>query len=114
MKIAGGPFTLGFWSVKEGKEAAFVAEWTAFAEWTARHQGGAGTGYLLQDPERPREFISFGPWKDTDAINQWRERPEFKAFAVKARELCDEFRPRTLALVAVSDSQPSRSGSNQR
>jgi heme-degrading monooxygenase HmoA len=61
------------------------------------------TGYLLQDLKDPQQFISFGPWEDEDAINAWRERPEFKAFAAKARELCTEFQPRSLALVATSE-----------
>lgn len=97
------PYTFGNWTVKPGNEKAFIAEWEAFARWTARNQPGAGTGYLLQDPEHPRQFVSFGPWENTDAIKAWRGHPEFKAFASKVRELCDEFQPQSLLLVASSE-----------
>ncbi len=96
-------YTLGIWTVKPGKEKQFIAEWEAFAVWTAENQPGAGKGYLLQDREHPEQFISFGPWESADAIKSWRERAEFKAFAAKARELCSNFQPRTLDLVASSE-----------
>jgi heme-degrading monooxygenase HmoA len=96
------PYTLGVWSVKLGNEKTFIAEWKAFADWTAKNQPGAGTGHLLQDPERPNQFVSFGPWESVDAIKSWRERAEFKAFVSRVRELCDDFQPRSLTLVAVS------------
>lgn len=84
------PFTLGLWIAKAGNEKTFVAEWEAFAKWTAANQPGAGTAYLLQDRDHPQQFISFGPWQSTEAIKDWRERPEFKAFVSKVRELCDD------------------------
>ena len=95
-------YTLGNWTAKPGYEKQFIAEWEAFARWTARNQPGAGAGYLLQDPEHPRQFVSFGPWDNADAIKAWRERPEFKAFVLKIRGLCDDFQPRTLVPVASS------------
>ena len=97
------PYTLGIWSAKAGNEMAFIGEWNAFARWTAHNQpGAAGTAYLLQDSANPRQFISFGPWESSDAIKAWRDRPEFKAFVSKARELCDDFQPRSLVRVASS------------
>ncbi len=97
------PYTVGVWTVKPGKERAFIAEWEAFARWTSENQSGAQTGYLLQDTRSPEKFISFGPWENEEAIKNWRERPEFKAFATKASELCTEFQPRSLTLVASSE-----------
>ncbi len=97
------PYTVGLWTVKPGKEEEFIAEWETFARWTSRYQPGAQTGYLLQDAAHPEQFISFGPWENEGAINNWRERPEFKAFAAKAKELCTVFQPRSLALVASSE-----------
>lgn len=97
------PYTAGNWFVKVGSEEAFIAEWKSFAHWTAQHQTGTGTGYLLQDPEHPQHFISFGAWKNLDAIKEWRERPEFKAFVGKVKMLCDDFQPQTLKLVATSE-----------
>jgi len=96
------PYTLGTWTAKAGNERTFITEWQAFARWTARNQPGAGTAYLLQDPDHPRQFVSFGPWESPDAIKAWRERPEFKAFASKVRELCDDFQPRSLVVVGSS------------
>ena len=97
------PYTLGNWTVKAGNEEAFIAEWKAFAEWSSKNQPGAGYGYLLQDPEHPQQFVSFGPWENLDAIRAWRERPEFKAFVGKVKMLCDNFQPHTLKLVATTE-----------
>jgi len=97
-------YTHGTWKTKVGNERAFIAEWQEFARWTAQHQQGVGTAYLLQDPDHPQQFISFGPWDDGEAIKAWRELPEFKAFVLKVRDLCEEFQPRTL-IVAASSSE---------
>lgn len=97
------PYTVGIWTVKPGKETAFIDEWTTFARWTARNQPGAGMGYLLQDSLNPLQFISYGPWDDTAAIDAWRHRAEFRAFAERAKELCDEFQPRTLVQVSGTE-----------
>ena len=94
------PYTLGIWTVKEGKEQDFIAEWDRFANWTAKNQPGARDAYLVQDLNDPKQFISFGPWDNSEAIAAWRDRPEFKAFVAKVKGLCDDFQPRSLALVA--------------
>ncbi len=96
------PYTVGLWTARPGKENAFIAEWEAFAQWTSKNQPGAKTGYLLRDSKNPGKFVSFGPWENEESINRWRERPEFKAFAAKAKELCTEFVPQSLVLVATS------------
>ncbi len=97
------PYTLGKWVTKVGNEKTFITEWTKFAQWTARNQKGAGIGYLLQDPEHPRNFISFGAWQSVEAIKAWRDRSEFKAFVIKAKEICEDFQPQSLVLVASSE-----------
>jgi hypothetical protein len=38
------PYTQGIWQVKPGRAEDFVAAWTNFANWTARHVAGAGRG----------------------------------------------------------------------
>lgn len=96
------PYTVGKWTTRIGSERAFITEWERFAKWTAKNQQGAGIGYLLQDKEKPQEFISFGPWENDDAIKAWRERPEFKTFVSTIGELCAKFQPQSLALVATS------------
>src|SRR5512140_3451656 len=98
-------YTVGIWTARPGKEKAFIAEWESFAQWTSKNQPGAQTGYLLQDARHPEQFISFGPWESEKAINNWRETPEFKAFGAKVRDLCTEFQPRSLALVASSEER---------
>ena len=103
MNKVGEMYTLGIWTAKQGKENSFKTAWESFAKWTTKNQAGAGTGYLLQDPEKPQQFISYGPWENAEAIKSWRERPEFKAFVSQARELCEELQPRTLVLVATSE-----------
>lgn len=102
MNTPNQPYTLGLWTVKEGKEDDFIAEWEGFAKWTSRNQHGARDAYLLRDLNNPRLFISFGPWDDAEAIATWRGRPEFKAFVAKAKELCDDFQPRSLVLAAAA------------
>lgn len=103
MSAINQPFTLGLWTAKIGNEKEFIVKWEAFAKWTAESQPGAGTAYLLQDPEHPQQFISFGSWENADRIKAWRERSEFKAFVSKVRELCDDFQPRSLVQVATSE-----------
>ena len=97
------PYTVGKWIAKVGSERAFIIEWENFAKWTARNQQGAGIGYLLQDQEKPQQFISFGAWENDAAIKAWRERPEFRAFVSRVRELCEDFQPQSLTLVASSE-----------
>jgi heme-degrading monooxygenase HmoA len=97
------PYTVGRWITKVGAESKFIAEWETFARWTGRNQPGAGIGKLLQDQDRPQQFISFGPWENAEAIKAWRERPEFREFVSKVRDLCEDFQPQSLELVASSD-----------
>ena len=96
------PYTVGKWIAKAGKENLFIREWEAFALWTAKTQAGAGIGNLLQNRDRSQEFISFGSWDSYSSIKTWRESPEFKTFASKVRELCEDFQPLSLILVANS------------
>ena len=104
MPALGQLFTSGSWLVKEGKEPDFISAWKNFAEWTSRSVPGAGTGHLLQDTANPRSFLSFGPWESQEAIQRWRNAPEFQAFLASARELCEDIQPRTLSLVALAPS----------
>lgn len=98
-------WTLGIWTTKVGQEQAFRDAWTAFADWTAHHQPGAGEAWLLQDAQQPQRFISFGPWESAEAASAWRSRPEFGAFVARVRDLCDEFQPNTLRLAAHVQAQ---------
>ena len=102
MPEIGQLFTSGQWLVKPGKEAQFISAWDTFAQWTGQNQPGVGSGHLLQDTANSRSFLSFGPWASEDAIQRWRQKPEFQTFLSSARELCDDIQPRTLTLVALA------------
>ncbi len=95
-------YTLGHWTVKAGKEDEFIAGWESFAKWTSEHYPEAGIAYLLRDNANAQQFISYGPWTSEEAVKAWRESPAFRSFAGKVRELCDEFRPRSLTVAATS------------
>ena len=95
-------YTLGIWTVKPDKEKEFINEWTEFANWTDKNISGPGKAYLLQDEKNPLRFISFGPWDNEKSIQVWRESTEFKSFAAKIEELCDDFQPNSLRVVSSS------------
>jgi heme-degrading monooxygenase HmoA len=100
--LSGEIYTLGIWKVIPGKEKEFIDQWTLFAQWTSKNLSGAGKGYLLQDETNSSRFISFGPWANRAIIQAWRESFEFKNFVRIAKELCEEFQPNTLRVVASS------------
>ncbi len=100
MEKLGELYTLGIWTVKAGNEKAFIDAWRVFAAWTVKNQPGSAKATLLQDEEQPRRFISFGPWKDKESIQSWRNQPEFKEFFAKARDLCEDIQPHILESVA--------------
>ena len=102
MPKIGQLYNSGQWLVKPGKEAEFISAWDTFSKWTVLNQAGAGSGHLIQDTANSRSFLSFGPWDSQDAIQQWRQKPEFQAFVSRVRELCDDIQPRTLTLVALA------------
>lgn len=93
-------YTAGIWIVKKGKETEFIQTWIKFAEWTSQNVMGAGNANLLQDTEKLGRFISFGPWKSAENIEEWRKLPEFKQFFAKAKQLCESIQPNTLKTVA--------------
>ena len=97
------PYTMGIWKVKPGNEEAFASAWKTFADWSFKNQEGAGHGYLLEDPENPQSFVSFGWWESVDAIRKWRARPEFNEFVGKAKALCDDFQPKSLRLKTTTE-----------
>lgn len=91
-------YTLGIWTVKEGREAEFVAAWQAMAEATLADFPDAH-GTLLRDPDRPGRFVSFGPWEDAEQVRIWRESAAFQAGVGKIREFLDGFEPGTYEVV---------------
>jgi len=65
---------------------------------------GSAQGFLLQDEKNSFRFISFGPWKNENSVEKWRDSNEFKKFVEKAKELCEDWQPNTLKLVSASNA----------
>ena len=95
-------YTLGIWTVKQGRDNEFINHWTAFAKWTSENFTEAGQGYLLRDERNSSRFISFGSWTNENAIQKWRGADQFQNFVVIVKELCSDFQPNTLKLVSSS------------
>ncbi|MDP8977497.1 MAG: antibiotic biosynthesis monooxygenase [Actinomycetota bacterium] len=92
-------YTLGIWTIQEGREAEFVGAWENMARMTKQHFPAAA-GTLLRDQERATRFISFGPWESLEQVEEWRESAAFRNGVARIREVLDGFEPSTLDLVA--------------
>ncbi len=68
-------YTSGRWRVLEDRERDFITAWRQLGEWTAANIDGSTWAKLIQSRDDPREFLSFGPWQDEEAIAQWRADP---------------------------------------
>ena len=95
-----GVYTLGNWRIGEGDEDAFVEAWAELARWTIDNVDGASFAKLLRDADDPQQFISFGPWRDPDAVAAWQADPAFQERVGRLRELAGSFEPRMLAVEA--------------
>jgi heme-degrading monooxygenase HmoA len=91
-------YSSGTWAVKPGQEDAFVQEWSAFVTW-ASGMPGSGTFRLVRDLDQPATYMSFAPWESLEALNAWRELPEFRERIGRVRSHCEDFRPATCELV---------------
>jgi quinol monooxygenase YgiN len=95
-------YTLGIWMVKSGRAENFIKEWTLFARWTSNHFPSAGKAHLLRDEKDSLRFISFGSWEDEESIQKWRSSKNFNDFAIKIKDLCQDFQPNTLRVVSTT------------
>jgi heme-degrading monooxygenase HmoA len=89
-------FTIGYWTVKPGKEEVFLEKWREFAQWTLDNMKGAKWACLIRDLEQKNKFISFGPWESAESIAVWRESSKFREAFAEFRELCDQIQPATM------------------
>ena len=92
-------FTLGIWTVSEGREDDFVRTWQDLAERTKGDFPDA-TATLLRDRDQPNRFVSYGPWESLEQIEQWRSSGTFQAGVGKIRELLESFTPHTMDVAA--------------
>ena len=91
--------TTGIWVVKIGEEAAFVQEWTRFAEW-ASTQPGATSLRLGRVTVNPSTFMSFASWTDEAAVRAWKSQPGFTEHMARVRQHVAEFEPSELDVVS--------------
>ena len=101
MIATGTVYASGTWIVTPGREKEFVRRWTEFLQWTRSTFGELGTAQLIRDEETPGHFVSFATWRSTQALLDWRSRPEFAERLSVCRALCDEFRGSMYTLAAV-------------
>ena len=98
--------TTGIWVVKTGEEAAFVEEWTRFAEW-ASTQPGATTLRLGRVTTDPSKFVSFAAWTDEASVRAWKSQPTFTEHMMRVRQHVAEFEPTEIDVVAHVSSSAS-------
>jgi heme-degrading monooxygenase HmoA len=95
-------YTLGEWTVKNGREDDFVRAWSEMAERTKLDFPNE-VATLLRDRDHPNRFISSGPWESVEQIEQWRNSETFKTGVGKLRDLVDDFSAHTMDLAAAID-----------
>ena len=95
-------YTNGTWTVKDGEDDAFVAEWTSFVTW-ATEMDGSGSFRLVRDVDSPARYMSFADWESFDAQSAWKQRPEFPEQIGRVRAHCTDFTPAVFELVTRID-----------
>jgi len=94
-------YASGNWVVTQGREEEFIRRWIEFLQWTRAAFDDLGSARLIRDEETPGRFVSFATWKTSEALREWRSRPEFAERMGACRALCDDFRGSSFALAAV-------------
>jgi heme-degrading monooxygenase HmoA len=87
-------YTVGFWTVKDGREEDFVRAWEALGQWTAE-RGFPTHRTLLRDHGDPRRFVSFGPWPTVAHAERWRGDPGHLEHLDRIMETVESFEPGT-------------------
>jgi len=101
MVKVGQPYSSANWLVKEGSEEDFVSRWNAFVEWSLENAPGLESGILVRDSDNPSRFLSLGAWDTAEAMQAWRQMPEFQELFEGCRELCDEVQVRSYTLASA-------------
>lgn len=105
-------YAVAIWLARDGRQADLVNAWLALGDWAARHQPGAVEALILQDIHRPQRLVSVDVWQDAESLDAWRATPEYRAFMLEARELCDRVEVLTTAEIgpALHSIQAGKSG----
>ena len=93
-------YTLGLWTVQDGRQDDFVRAWLDMGTRT-RAEFPEATGTLLRDRQRPELFISFGPWESEAAVVAWRESDAFRQGIASISEVLQNFEPHTMEHIAT-------------
>ena len=93
-------YTHGRWVVKPGKEHEFVEAWRELADWAMTEVPGSMGATLLRDHEQSNVFISFGPWKNAEAVEAFRSALGFRQRFERLRMLVESIQLETLDRVA--------------
>lgn len=80
----------GNWTVTDGNEAAFVARWEEFLQWTKADAAGFRSAYLIHDRVNPGHFISLAQWESIEQAQAWRQLPGFASHFRACRDLCED------------------------
>lgn len=100
MKDIGQLFRMGVWTVKQGKVPEFIEAWQSSAGWLVRNLAVSGEGILLQDPDDPVKFVSFGSASNLEEIEELMSGDEFQELWTKVLGLCEDVQPRMMKVVA--------------
>ena len=95
-------YTLGYWRVKPGKQAEFVAAWKSLGDYFVSFPQPPGKGTLVQSVEDDSLFYSFGRWPSLDAVQAMRADSRTPAEIGKLAALCEEASPGSFREVAQS------------
>jgi heme-degrading monooxygenase HmoA len=93
-------YTHGRWVVKPGREHEFIEAWRELADWAMTEIPGAMGATLLRDHEQSNVFISFGPWKNAEAVEAFRSALGFRERFERLRTLVESIQLETLDRVA--------------
>jgi quinol monooxygenase YgiN len=85
----GQPYTITRYTVKQGRESAFKAAWENMARESMKHYKIGGNPRLLQDPDNPRNIITYAEWIHMEDIKDWMQQSYFKEFVQSTQELCE-------------------------
>ncbi len=92
-------YSVAIWRTRASYEEALISAWEALARWTIRRQQGVQAMRLLRDDEAPQRLIAVGIWRSGEDVARWQETPEYKAFMMEVRLLCEEQEERHMVLV---------------
>lgn len=93
------PYSVGIWTVKSGKEDAFLKTWRELVDGAMKSNKGSINFVMLHDIEQKNAYMSVGKWGEMKKFQEWRQTPEFKTIFAKLEELCDDIKIKSMVSV---------------